>query len=76
MSNYCTSCQYAVKEKFGEKACPFNTLYWNFLDEKKQHFSKNQRMAMMLNLLNKIPAEELYKIKVKANEIIADLDAY
>lgn len=76
MSNYCSSCFYAVKDKFGEKACPFNTLYWNFLDEKKSHFANNQRMAMMLNLLNKIPAEELYKIKTKANEIIENLDNY
>lgn len=76
MSNYCSSCFYAVKDKFGEKACPFNTLYWNFLDEKKSHFANNKRMAMMLNLLNKIPAEELYKIKTKANEIIENLDNY
>jgi deoxyribodipyrimidine photolyase-related protein len=76
MSNYCNSCHYSVKDKFGDKACPFNTLYWNFLDEKKAYFAGNQRMAMMLNLLKKIPAEELYKIKVKANAIIENLDNY
>jgi deoxyribodipyrimidine photolyase-related protein len=74
MSNYCGSCHYNVKEKLGEKACPFNSLYWNFLDEKKEHFKNNQRMAMMLNLLNKIPAEELYGIKLKAKEIMENLD--
>lgn len=31
---------------------------------------------MMLNLLNKMPSEEIYKIKVKANEIINNLDDY
>ena len=76
MSNYCTSCHYAVKDKFGEKACPFNTLYWNFLDEKKEYFANNQRMGMMMNMLKKMDPEELYKIKVKANEIISNLDAY
>jgi deoxyribodipyrimidine photolyase-related protein len=76
MSNNCAKCHYNVKEKFGDKACPFNSLYWNFLDEKKEYFKKNQRMAMMLNLLNKMPAEEIYKIKVKANEIISKLDNY
>jgi len=74
MSNYCGSCHYNVKEKLGEKACPFNSLYWNFLDDKKEHFKNNQRMAMMLNLLNKIPAEDLYAIKLKAKEIMEDLD--
>lgn len=76
MSNYCSSCHYDVKEKFGEKACPFNTLYWNFLDEKKEYFAKNQRMGMMMNMLKKMNPEELYKIKVKANDIISNLDNY
>jgi deoxyribodipyrimidine photolyase-related protein len=76
MSNNCSKCHYNVKDKFGDTACPFNTLYWNFLDEKKEYFKGNQRMAMMLNLLNKINPEELYKIKVKANEIIENMDSY
>lgn len=76
MSNNCAKCHYNVKEKFGEKACPFNSLYWNFLDEKKEYFNKNQRMAMMLNMLKKISPEELYKIKHMANEIIENMDSY
>lgn len=76
MSNYCASCHYTVNDKFGEKACPFNTLYWNFLDEKKEYLAKNQRMGMMMNMLKKMNPEELYKIKVKANEIIENLDSY
>ncbi|MBN8566514.1 MAG: cryptochrome/photolyase family protein [Flavobacteriales bacterium] len=75
MSNYCGSCHYNVKDKLGEKACPFNSLYWNFLDDKKEHFKNNQRMAMMLNLLHKIPAEELFQIKMKAKEIIEKLNS-
>ncbi len=42
-----------TKKKIGENACPFNSLYWNFLDEKKGYFEKNNRMAMMLSLLKK-----------------------
>lgn len=76
MSNNCAQCFYNVKEKFGDKACPFNSLYWNFLDEKKEYFQKNQRMGMMLNLLNKIKPEELYQIKLKANSIIQNMDDY
>ncbi len=76
MSNYCDKCHFKVKDKFGEKACPFNSLYWNFLDEKKQYFANNQRMGMMLNLLNKMNPEELAKIKEKANHIIENIDQY
>ena len=76
MSNYCANCHYAVKDKFGDKACPFNTLYWNFLDEKKDYFANNQRMGMMMNMLKKMNPEELFKIKTKANKIISNLDGY
>lgn len=76
MSNYCDKCHYKVKDKFGENACPLNTLYWNFLDDKKQYFANNQRMGMMLNLLNKMNPEELAKIKEKAKHIIENLEQY
>ena len=76
MSNYCDSCSYKKTKKFEDDACPFNTLYWNFLDEKQGQLSSNFRMKMMYSLLNKMPTEERVKIKEKANHIIANLDAY
>lgn len=74
MSNYCGSCHYKVKEKLGEKACPFNSLYWHFLDEKKQHFANNQRMSMMLALLRKMKPEELAATKEKAISILENIN--
>ena len=74
MSNYCGSCHYKVKEKLGEKACPFNSLYWHFLDEKKHHFANNQRMSMMLALLRKMKPEELAATKEKAISILEDIN--
>ena len=47
MSDYCKSCAYAVKEKAGEKACPFNLLYWDFLIRHRARFAGNPRMAQM-----------------------------
>lgn len=76
MSNYCESCAYDKKKRLGENACPFNSLYWNFLDDKKQFFAKNNRMAMMLRLLEKIPAQELSEIKARAGAILSNPDAY
>ena len=54
----------------------FNSLYWNFLEEKKEYFFKNNRMAMMLRLLEKIPSNELEEIKQRANLIISNPDAF
>ncbi|MGL5112220.1 MAG: cryptochrome/photolyase family protein [Flavobacterium sp.] len=76
MSNYCGKCHYNVKEKTTSTACPFNALYWNFLDDKKEYFKGNQRMAMMMNLLQKIKPEELFEIKTKALDIITNIDNY
>ena len=76
MSNYCGDCKYDKKKRVGDDACPFNSLYWNFLDDKKEHFAKNNRMAMMLRLLEKIPAADLAEIKKRAYKIITQPDAF
>lgn len=74
MSNYCGSCHYNVKDKLGEKACPFNSLYWHFLDEKKEYFVNNHRMTMMLSLLKKMKPAELTATKEKAISILEHIE--
>ena len=76
MSNYCEGCKYDKKKRVGDDACPFNSLYWNFLDDKKQYFAKNNRMVMMLRLLEKIPPTELADLKERAYKIISNPDEY
>jgi deoxyribodipyrimidine photolyase-related protein len=76
MSNYCDACVYDKKEKITEDACPFNSLYWNFLEEKQEKLAANFRMKMMYSLLNKMPAEQRLKIREKATHIIENLDEY
>ncbi|MFC4633564.1 cryptochrome/photolyase family protein [Dokdonia ponticola] len=76
MSNYCKGCHYKVSKKTGEDACPFNSLYWNFLDEKQSFFKDNQRMRMMLSLLNKMDKNTLIKHKERAQDIIENPSNY
>ena len=76
MSNYCMSCHYNKNKKFEDDACPFNSLYWNFLDEKRAQLSSNFRMKMMYSLLNKMSSEDRIKINEKANHIIKNIDEY
>lgn len=76
MSNYCGDCAYSHTQKLGAKACPFNALYWNFLEEKKAHFKDNNRMAMMMNLLNKKDRNELQELQERAHHIIQNPDQY
>ena len=46
MSDYCKGCAYDPKQTFGERACPFNALYWNFIDRNQSKFAGNLRMAL------------------------------
>jgi deoxyribodipyrimidine photolyase-related protein len=76
MGNYCDNCHYNKKEKTTDKACPFNSLYWNFLDDKREKLQGNHRMGMMYSLLNKMPNDKLVAIKDRAKSIIENPDAY
>lgn len=76
MSNYCDTCHYNKNKKTEDDACPFNSLYWNFLDDKRPILKDNFRMKMMYAVLNKMDAEDLHALKVKAQHIIENQDAY
>jgi deoxyribodipyrimidine photolyase-related protein len=54
MSNYCKSCKYSETQKSGEKACPFNYLYWNFLIKNRSKLKSNNRLRMMYSMLDKM----------------------
>jgi len=76
MSAYCKGCHYKVAKKTEDNACPFNALYWNFLDEKRVFFKDNQRMRMMLNLLDKMDRKKLELLKDRAQHIIDNPNDY
>lgn len=46
MSDYCKTCYYDVKQKSTNNACPFNSMYWHFLDRHKDIFKNNPRIGM------------------------------
>jgi deoxyribodipyrimidine photolyase-related protein len=54
MSNYCSDCFYDKKEKVGEKACPFNSLYWHFHVRNRDKLEKNPRIGMVYRMLDKM----------------------
>jgi deoxyribodipyrimidine photolyase-related protein len=58
MSHYCGSCYYKKAVKVGEKACPFNSLYWNFYDKHENKLAKNPRIGMMYNVWRKMKPED------------------
>ncbi len=76
MSNYCKGCHYKVSKKSTDDACPFNSLYWNFLDDKRPLLKGNQRMSMMYRLLDKMDNEQLVAHKQRAQHIIENPNEY
>lgn len=75
MSNYCGHCRYNPKESTGERACPFTTLYWEFLDRHRDEFSSNRRMTFQMKNLERKSGEQLADIRKQAEQIRKKLDA-
>jgi deoxyribodipyrimidine photolyase-related protein len=71
MSNYCKPCAYNPKLRTGETACPFTTLYWDFLDRHKETFAKNHRMSQQVFGLNRL--SDLPELKERAQEVLEGL---
>jgi deoxyribodipyrimidine photolyase-related protein len=66
MSDYCQNCHYDKSLRYGHKACPFNSLYWDFYDRHRDKLAKNPRIGMMYPMLNKMSPDELEKILSQA----------
>lgn len=75
MSNYCKSCAYKVKDKTGEDACPFNLLYWHFLNRHRDRFEGNPRMANMYRTWDRMDEARRETVLADADNWLQKLDA-
>jgi deoxyribodipyrimidine photolyase-related protein len=73
MTQYCKGCAYDPKLRTGESACPFTTLYWDFLDRHREAFAKNHRMGQQLMGLNRL--SDLPELRSRAASVLAGLEA-
>jgi deoxyribodipyrimidine photolyase-related protein len=74
MSNYCKNCRYKVTEKSGEDACPFNYLYWDFLDRHREKLGNNPRLGMIYRTFDKMAPEKQAGVTADASRFLAGLD--
>lgn len=74
MSNYCEDCHYSKSEKIGEKACPFNSLYWNFFITHKPKLEKNPRLAIVNKQIRDMDADLIKDIKLQAKKHIQNIE--
>jgi len=66
MSNYCAHCPYDPALATGPKACPFTTLYWDFLDRHRVRFERHPRTALQWKNLARKPEAEIIAIREAA----------
>ena len=75
MSNYCEGCHYSKNEKIGEKACPFNSLYWNFFLVNSEKLGKNPRLGIVYKQLRDMDRDLLKEIQSQAHQYIQNIEA-
>ncbi len=75
MSDYCKTCAYSVSKKSGEGACPFNLLYWDFLNRHRNRFDRNPRMAQMYRTWDRMDEGHRDTVLSEAAAFLARLDA-
>jgi deoxyribodipyrimidine photolyase-related protein len=68
MSDYCDQCHYAHTKKTGARACPFNSLYWNFLIRHRKKLGSNPRMGMVYRIWDRMKENTKRDILAQATQ--------
>jgi deoxyribodipyrimidine photolyase-related protein len=75
MSDYCKGCHYDKKDRNGERACPFNALYWDFFARNESRLGSNPRIGMVYPQLRKMTPEARAALAAKAASLRENLDS-
>lgn len=75
MSNYCLGCRFDPTKSLGEDACPFTTLYWDFLMRHEKLLRANRRMAFQVRNVGRLARDERAAIRKQAGSLRETLAA-
>jgi deoxyribodipyrimidine photolyase-related protein len=75
MSNYCGNCYYNKALKTGDKACPFNSLYWHFYNRHEQKLGSNVRVQMMYTIWRKMPPDQQAALLQQADHYLKNINS-
>ena len=73
MSDYCDGCRYKVSQKTGDDACPFNALYWDFMDRNAAALSKNHRLAQVFSTWRRMDDDKKHDYRRSAAAFLEKL---
>jgi deoxyribodipyrimidine photolyase-related protein len=69
--DYCRPCRYDRTKRTGEDACPFTTLYWDFLDRNRSTLGSNHRIGRAYANLDRL--SDLDEVRARATQVRAML---
>jgi len=75
MSDYCSACRYDPPKRVGPDACPFNSLYWDFLDRNRDRLGNNPRLGNQYRTWDRFGDETKDAARAQAAGFLAKLDA-
>ncbi|MFM8482448.1 MAG: cryptochrome/photolyase family protein, partial [Actinomycetota bacterium] len=73
MSDYCKGCRFDRTKRVGKDACPFTTLYWDFMARHEKRFVRNARVAQQVRAAFKL--SDLDAVRVRARDVLDKLSA-
>lgn len=74
MSDHCQHCRYSPKQVTGHNACPFNSLYWHFLETNAEQLNNNPRMKLIYGSLSRMSDDKREAMRQQAESFLARLE--
>jgi len=69
MSPYCKRCRYDPTQRSGDNACPYTTLYWDFLMRHEKTLARNPRMALQVKNVARLSEAQKQAVVERAASI-------
>jgi deoxyribodipyrimidine photolyase-related protein len=74
MGDYCGTCHYDVTDGVGDRGCPFNALYWDFIARHADRFAENPRMAMPVRSWRKMAPARGAALRARAARLLKRME--
>jgi deoxyribodipyrimidine photolyase-related protein len=71
--NHCGACRYDPAQVTGSAACPYNALYWRFIDRHRSSLEGNGRMGLVLANWKRRSAADRQAILAYAERSLPDI---
>ena len=68
MSDYCKRCRFDPAKRTGDTACPFTSLYWDFLERHRDQLADNHRLARQYSTLERL--KDLDQTRARARFVV------